>query len=330
MATLTRNVNNHVMGANGWEPQTGAGGGGGGSYVLPPATAETLGGIKVGDGLSVEEDGTLSVEGGSGDEFTVIDATEYFTDGVLYISSYLTSSDFKNAIIAANTAGKPVVIKNLTVKAATSSAKASLVAPYTIVNIDTASSSTYIYVGSFIQQNEFLLQIRIQLSNNRVQMISLDILNKATTTQYGVVKVGAGLRVINGTIKTGPEKRVDFTENVFDIMSNGAEINPIVVEWAIDAGLYNIAYVESVAFDHICFNQIDYDRIDTVVSYSQEQTEYEGEQGVMETWDILFLPLLPDYTTTSKLCAFKATLNKFSGSGDSIYFGTGYQAVVLQ
>lgn len=36
---------------------------GGGSYTLPPATTEELGGIKVGDGLSVEEDGTLSADG---------------------------------------------------------------------------------------------------------------------------------------------------------------------------------------------------------------------------------------------------------------------------
>lgn len=37
-----------------------SGGGGGGSYTLPPATASTLGGIKVGSNLSVESDGTLS------------------------------------------------------------------------------------------------------------------------------------------------------------------------------------------------------------------------------------------------------------------------------
>lgn len=35
-------------------------GGGGGGYVLPTATDERLGGIKVGAGLSVEEDGTLN------------------------------------------------------------------------------------------------------------------------------------------------------------------------------------------------------------------------------------------------------------------------------
>lgn len=39
-------------------------GGGGGAYTLPAATADTLGGIKVGPGLSVEADGTLSATGG--------------------------------------------------------------------------------------------------------------------------------------------------------------------------------------------------------------------------------------------------------------------------
>ena len=36
-----------------------------GSYVLPTATAERLGGVKIGSGLSVEEDGTISASGGS-------------------------------------------------------------------------------------------------------------------------------------------------------------------------------------------------------------------------------------------------------------------------
>lgn len=43
-------------------------GGGGGAYTLPAATADTLGGIKVGPGLSVEADGTLS---STGDGITV-------------------------------------------------------------------------------------------------------------------------------------------------------------------------------------------------------------------------------------------------------------------
>ena len=41
-------------------------GGGGGGYVLPTATAERLGGVKIGSGISVEEDGTISASGSGG------------------------------------------------------------------------------------------------------------------------------------------------------------------------------------------------------------------------------------------------------------------------
>lgn len=41
------------------------GGGGGGQYVLPAATASRLGGIKVGSGLTITNDGVLSTSGGT-------------------------------------------------------------------------------------------------------------------------------------------------------------------------------------------------------------------------------------------------------------------------
>ena len=47
------------------------GSGGGGGYVLPPATSETLGGVKIGSGLSVTEDGTISASGGGGGGGTI-------------------------------------------------------------------------------------------------------------------------------------------------------------------------------------------------------------------------------------------------------------------
>ena len=43
-----------------------SGGSGGSSYVLPAATSGTLGGVKIGTGLSVTEDGTISTSGGGG------------------------------------------------------------------------------------------------------------------------------------------------------------------------------------------------------------------------------------------------------------------------
>lgn len=41
----------------------GGGGGGGGSYTLPIASDSVLGGVKIGNGLSIENDGKLNVNG---------------------------------------------------------------------------------------------------------------------------------------------------------------------------------------------------------------------------------------------------------------------------
>ena len=38
------------------------GGGGGGSYVLPIASSDTLGGVKIGDGIEIDAEGTISAE----------------------------------------------------------------------------------------------------------------------------------------------------------------------------------------------------------------------------------------------------------------------------
>ena len=57
----------------------GGGGGGGGSYTLPTATASRLGGVKIGSGVSVADDGTISVSGGGGG--TLTQRTETITSG---------------------------------------------------------------------------------------------------------------------------------------------------------------------------------------------------------------------------------------------------------
>lgn len=63
---------------NPYPPSTDQKGSGGSSYVLPAATDETLGGIKVGDNLTVEEDGTLN----AGDPYTLPAASDETLGGV--------------------------------------------------------------------------------------------------------------------------------------------------------------------------------------------------------------------------------------------------------
>ena len=66
---LTKNSN--ADGDAGWkEPYT---------YVLPAATAQTLGGVKIGDGINIAEDGTISSEGG-GSASAVLYTEQTLTD----------------------------------------------------------------------------------------------------------------------------------------------------------------------------------------------------------------------------------------------------------
>lgn len=60
---------------------SGGSSGGGGTYVLPVATKTSLGGIKVGENLSITEDGTLSATGASVSEEDMASPTE--TDEML-------------------------------------------------------------------------------------------------------------------------------------------------------------------------------------------------------------------------------------------------------
>ena len=72
------------------------GGGGGGLYVLPPATANTLGGVKVGQGLSITSDGTLSIDGGCGSfdfSTTEVNTGQKWVDGKS-IYCIVKTSDF--------------------------------------------------------------------------------------------------------------------------------------------------------------------------------------------------------------------------------------------
>jgi hypothetical protein len=50
---------------------------GGSSYVLPIASENVLGGIKVGENLTIEEDGTLNAQAGG----TIADSTIFYKDG---------------------------------------------------------------------------------------------------------------------------------------------------------------------------------------------------------------------------------------------------------
>ena len=62
---------------------------GGGSYTLPPATASTLGGVKVGQNLTVEADGTLNATGGGGADKANTNLDNLVEDAKMSVSNLL-------------------------------------------------------------------------------------------------------------------------------------------------------------------------------------------------------------------------------------------------
>ena len=71
-------------------------------YSLPTASSNTLGGVKIGSGISIDEDGVISAQGGGG--YNVVDslpatgtATE---DALYYLKAYVESVDYRGISIS--------------------------------------------------------------------------------------------------------------------------------------------------------------------------------------------------------------------------------------
>ena len=79
----------------------GSGIGGGGSYTLPVASANELGGVKIGQGISIDQDGVISAQGGGG--YNVVDSlpeTGSATEGALYyLKAYVESVNYRGISI---------------------------------------------------------------------------------------------------------------------------------------------------------------------------------------------------------------------------------------
>jgi len=74
-------------------------GGGGGSYVLPTATGSRLGGVKIGSGISVAADGTISAEGGSSQQnYIIVDALSAVTEPYEGLTAFVKSGNTSSSM----------------------------------------------------------------------------------------------------------------------------------------------------------------------------------------------------------------------------------------
>lgn len=73
----------------------GTGGGSGEGYTLPPASATTLGGVKIGSGINVTADGVISADGGGGSSYVLPAATANTLGGIKVGDNLTITTDGK-------------------------------------------------------------------------------------------------------------------------------------------------------------------------------------------------------------------------------------------
>lgn len=171
----------------------GTGGGSGEGYTLPPASATTLGGVKIGEGIQVTPDGIISVDN-SGSGYVLPVATSSTLGGV-------KAGD--NVTIAAD--GKLSVNAPYTLPAATASALGGVKvgANLSIAQDGTLSADAQQYTLPVASSNTLggvKIGQRLTIQNG---VLSADeqggnyVLPTASSSVKGGVKVGSGLNISN-------------------------------------------------------------------------------------------------------------------------------------
>lgn len=182
---------------------TGGGSSGGSTYTLPIASADVLGGIKVGAGLTISTEGTLSATGGG-----TADAVEWnnVLDKPTTVAGYgITDAkiDGNNIVLGSNTM-TPYTANNTP--------------PYPVTSVNSKTGAVQLNatdVGA-LPDTTVIPSKTSQLNNDSGYITELPI---ASSTQLGGIKVGAGLSVsTEGTLSVTGGGTADAVEwnNVLD------------------------------------------------------------------------------------------------------------------
>lgn len=188
-------------------------GGGGGSYVLPTATATRLGGVKIGQGITVAADGTISVNG--------VSIGTWAADTPYPAGIYVTYNDDLYLCTTAHTSES--TFDNSKWKK--------------IGGIDAWKANTDYVLGDYVTyQNKLYLCTTAHTSSTRfapTKWKEIGELPIATATTLGGVKIGQGIKVAaDGTISSGTAEWKTATE--YDVGSYVTVYNYGRQEWQDD------------------------------------------------------------------------------------------------
>lgn len=178
-------------------------------YELPPATASTLGGVKVGTGLSVETDGTLSVPG-----LTVLEygkstwadfQAAYNANKLVYCRYKMSANEVRMAFLAYTFPGKAEFQYYRTVGTKSDTQQGDEVYIYTLVKTKSAWTTTVRQNYAKIVAGTGLTSTYTYSASTNAGTLTLKS-TPATTSALGGVKVGTGLSVAtDGTLSTSYE-----------------------------------------------------------------------------------------------------------------------------
>ena len=197
---------------NSWIGQyvgTGGGGGTGGDYILPPASATTLGGVKIGEGIQVTPDGIISVDN-SGSGYVLPVATSSTLGGVKAGDNVTIAADGKLSVAApyslpaatTSTLGGVKVGANLSItQDGTLSADAQ---QYTL---PTASSAVKggVKIGTGLAISGEVLSVGVAGANT-VGGVKTSAASPVTVASDGTINiaVGNGLEISGGEVSVKP------------------------------------------------------------------------------------------------------------------------------
>ena len=199
--------------------------GGGGGYVLPVASNSTLGGVKVGNNLTIDESGVLSANAGG---YTLPPATASTLGGVIVGDNVTVDANGEISVAApyslppatVSTLGGVIVGDNLSVDA---NGEISTHAPYTLPAA-TASTLGGVSIGANISVD----------ANGEISVAAPYSLPTAAANTLGGIKVGTNLSIDANGVLSVPTSVVDGTpvgRVVYDVIlrtgyikANGATV----------------------------------------------------------------------------------------------------------
>ena len=136
-------------------------------YSLPTASAETLGGIKVGSGLSIA-DGVLSASGGGGVELISLDTTEH--NGAAFTVNIPTIDEYDGIAISMDVNGSSTGLQQLSF----------------MLFVGDASNNEGVVMSALIQNSEINLRFRKVTVNLSTKDVTVGVLTKCDLTGSGV------------------------------------------------------------------------------------------------------------------------------------------------